>query len=561
MNETRNITPIAVSLVVSLVVLLLSLQKAVAVDFVFEERILPGNGSEGAAFGSAAALDDDLVAVGAPGENRGRGAVYLFQRGAQGWHSVARLVASDGAAEDFFGAAVALGNGILMVGAPNASDESVGAGKVYLFVEPEEGWRDMQETAILKAEDGAVAQAFGIALALDEGILVVGAPGRADSDFQGAVYLFEGSGDQWTQKAKLSASDGQKGDLFGYALDKMGDSVVVGAYGKGRGRGAAYLFRKPGPGWSDATEDRILLAPAGKSGERFGVSVALMEGGVAVGADLDSENGQGAGAIYLFSEPDWTGIKIIPDDGHPDQGFGYTLAAYGNTLVVGALLDDERGEKAGAIYVYRSGSDGWSLREKLFAEEAGAGDRFGGTVALAEKNLFAGAYGDTVDGRRDAGSGWIFVRNGVQGNIPPQAQDDSFTMTADTELKRPITVLLANDGDADGDQLQIIRLEGNSAKGGTVVLDGDHFIYTPPAGFTGADSFGYTVSDGKGGTATATVHVTLTDADDRSSTGEGSTEGGGGGGGSWGPWPLFLMGFWWALLRHRAPGSCLRPRG
>ncbi len=548
-------------LIFSLVILLPS--DGVAADFEFMDELRPGYSSNGAFFGHAVAVDGDWAVVGAPGESWSRGAAYLFERSASGWQLRARLVASDGAAEDFFGAAVALGNGVVMVGAPNAGDESAGTGKVYLFVEPERGWRDMQETAVLKAEDGAVAQAFGIALAFDEGILVVGAPGRADSDLQGAVYLFGGSGDRWTQKAKLSASDGEKGDLFGYALDKMGDSVVVGAYGKERGRGAAYLFRKPGSGWSDVTEDRILLAPAGKSGERFGVSVALVEGGVAVGADLESENGEGAGAIYLFSEPDRTGIKIIPDDGHPDQGFGFALAAFGNTLVVGALLDDERGERAGAVYVYRLGSDGWALQEKLFADEAEAGDRFGGAVALTEKTLFAGAYGDTVDERRDAGSGWIFVRNDVQNNTPPQAQDDSFTVIVDTKLEQPSAVLLANDGDVDGDRLQIMQLAGNSAKGGTVALDGDNFIYTPPAGFTGADSFGYTISDGRDGTATATVHVTLVDADDRDSTGEGSTDEGstegGSGGGGWGPWSLFLMGLWWGLTRRRFPGSRFRP--
>jgi len=110
----------------------------------------------------------------------------------------------------------------------------------------------------------------------------------------------------WSQSARLTASDGQNGDLFGYALDKEGDTVAVGAYGRERDRGALYLFHKPATGWADATEDGRLDASNGESGDRFGVAVALAGDWVAVGADLEQSNGKGAGAVYLYSGPDWS---------------------------------------------------------------------------------------------------------------------------------------------------------------------------------------------------------------------------------------------------------------
>ncbi len=95
-------------------------------------------------------------------------------------------------------------------------------------------------------------------------------------------------------------------------------------------------------------------------------------------------------------------------------------------------------------------------------------------------------------------------------NDSPVAIDDS----AATTDQNPVTTgnVLANDSDVDGDILIIIAYDSTSINGGSVVNNGDGtFTYTPPLGFSGVDSFTYTVSDGNGGTATATVTITVTD--------------------------------------------------
>ena len=94
-------------------------------------------------------------------------------------------------------------------------------------------------------------------------------------------------------------------------------------------------------------------------------------------------------------------------------------------------------------------------------------------------------------------------------NEAPQAGADSISTTEGN----PVTTgnVLANDTDPDGDSLSVSGVDGRSAQGGTVVDNGDGtFTYTPPAGFSGTDSFAYTVSDGKGGEAQGTVNVTVT---------------------------------------------------
>ncbi len=90
-------------------------------------------------------------------------------------------------------------------------------------------------------------------------------------------------------------------------------------------------------------------------------------------------------------------------------------------------------------------------------------------------------------------------------NDAPLAADD----TATTAQGAPVTiVVLANDSDVDGDALSPSLVSGATNGGVTLNADGT-FTYTPDAGFAGTDSFTYSVSDGKGGSATATVSITV----------------------------------------------------
>jgi outer membrane protein OmpA-like peptidoglycan-associated protein len=91
----------------------------------------------------------------------------------------------------------------------------------------------------------------------------------------------------------------------------------------------------------------------------------------------------------------------------------------------------------------------------------------------------------------------------------PVAVDDSATV-APNSTSNPIDVL-ANDSDADGDTLTITNV--STPAHGSVVATGSNVGYTPAANYLGEDTFTYTISDGRGGTASATVHVTIESPD------------------------------------------------
>ena len=207
--------------------------------------------------------------------------VYLFTKPAAGWATdteTAKLTASDGTAGDFFGYSVAVDGDTVVVGATLADGNSASSGKVYLFTKPGNGWATDTETAKLTASDGAAFDLFGYSVAVDGDTVVVGALGNS-----GTVYVFTKPGNGWatdTETAKLTASDGADDDKFGSSVAVDGDTVVVGAYGhddddNGDDSGSAYLFTKPGTGWTTDTETAKLTASDAAADDEFGFSVAV----------------------------------------------------------------------------------------------------------------------------------------------------------------------------------------------------------------------------------------------------------------------------------------------
>lgn len=155
-----------------------------------------------------------------------------------------------------------------------------------------------------------------------------------------------------------------------------------------------------------------------------------------------------------------------------------------------------------------------------------------GTVAagaLANVTLAVTVNGNTavsntaqvVADQRDPVPGDGLSSSSVAFNTPPTAVDDN----AVTNPAAALTVnVLANDSDPDGDTLSVSAFDVQSVHGGAIKSNGDGALtYTPPANYTGKDSFHYTVSDGRGGTATATVNVLVNTPPDAAADHVGTT--------------------------------------
>jgi len=98
-------------------------------------------------------------------------------------------------------------------------------------------------------------------------------------------------------------------------------------------------------------------------------------------------------------------------------------------------------------------------------------------------------------------------------NTVPVANDDAYSTNEDVSLNVPAPGVLENDNDADGDALTVI-VSTPPANGVLVINPGGSFSYTPNPNYHGTDSFGYTITDGNGGTDTATVSLAINAVND-----------------------------------------------
>ena len=320
----------------------------------------------GGAFGNSVAVDGDTVVVGDTGDSNDTGAAYVFTKPGAGWATAtetAKLTASDGAGGDEFGYAVAVEGDTVVVSAYGDDDGGPGSGSAYVFTKPATGWTSASTAAKLTASDGATNDRFGKSVAVDRDTVVAGAWRDDDNGSNsGSAYVFTKPATGWTSTstaAKLTASDGDADDEFGYSVAVDGDTVVVGAWvddDNGPYSGSVYVFEKPvSGGWVTATEGDKLTASDGVTGDWFGGSVSLDGDRLAVGASGDDDNGSRSGSVYVYKRQSgaWSRIdKLTASDGATDDEFGISVAVDGDTVVVGAHWDDDNGSKSGSAYIY-----------------------------------------------------------------------------------------------------------------------------------------------------------------------------------------------------------------
>jgi len=152
---------------------------------------------------------------------------------------------------------------------------------------------------------------------------------------------------------------------------------------------------------------------------------------------------------------------------------------------------------------FGGGWDGWIKLAGIATDSSPYGVIFNNGT-----NVFEGyAWGGSVVGWVDFNPAFGGVTFDGTLNTPPVAVDDSAFANEDTSQNINV---IANDTDADGDGLVIeVGSITNPPNGTAVRLDNVTALYTPDAGFSGIDTFDYTVSDGNGGTDVGTVTVTV----------------------------------------------------
>jgi hypothetical protein len=243
------------------------------------------------------------------GESRygnGAGSAYIFGRSGGSWDQEAKIAANDGEGGDLFGWSVAISGET-----PTALVGCVRRDAAYVFTRTDGTWK---QRAKLADDGGEERTGFGSSLAIDDDGTTALVGSFMDSDPNGekagSAYVYTGGESDWSERAKIVADDGDQNDNFAHsvALSSDGRLALAGADPDedphGEGAGAAYVFTRDGDDWTQRTK---LAADDGDERDRFGIVTALANrGGTAlIGAPGDEGlNGDdelsGAGSAYMF---------------------------------------------------------------------------------------------------------------------------------------------------------------------------------------------------------------------------------------------------------------------
>ncbi len=218
--------------------------------------------------------------------SRDSGSAYVFTRSAGIWTEQMKLVTDDGVSFDSFGRSIALEGDTALIEAPLGDDNGVDSGSAYVFTRSAGVWT---QQAKLSASD---AQQFGFSVSLDGDTALIGSfLDDEKGQNSGSAYVFTRIAGMWTEQTKLLASDGAANNLFGYSVDLDLDTALIAAWGDddyGESSGSAYVFTRTDSTW---TEQATLVASDGAAGDQFGVSVSLDGDTALIGARMDDDKG------------------------------------------------------------------------------------------------------------------------------------------------------------------------------------------------------------------------------------------------------------------------------
>lgn len=304
-----------------------------------------------------------LAAIGAElddGAGADSGSAAVFRREIGGtWTEEAVLRPADASASDKFGSWVALDESRLIVGAPGDDDAGLESGSAYVFARSVAGaWALEQKLTWPVASPNST---LGDGVAIDGMWSVAGAPGDDTLAFNaGAVVVWRGvsngmGGVTWSHHSTLRAPTPTTSEQFGFRVALDGDLLLVGApLGGPIGAGVAYVYRRVVGGMGGETwEYEATLGPGageGAGGDRFGFSVDLDRGLAVVGAVQDDEPGDKTGSAYVFLRTMLGGVatwpaqrKLVLPAPMPSDDFGWSCGVARGVIAIGASAQDQYG--------------------------------------------------------------------------------------------------------------------------------------------------------------------------------------------------------------------------
>ena len=323
-------------------------------------------------FGRVITVNEDILFAGAPLEDDGAGAAYVFQRDdAGGWNQITRLRPAEKIDGARFGSGVTISGDMAVISAPGAND---GAGAAYVFSRSADGgWA---EGATLLAPTPGEGRGFGRTMALGGNMLLIGSTG--ENGTPSSVYAFrrDSSEGEWRAAGALVAESLPERSGYGATLGVSGGLAFVGAAGLNNRTGMVFVFENEDDEWSVQTRLGPMVADVNT---QFGSSITFDGSDVLIGAPGAAN---GVGALYRFHRDQggkWIGASLLTSDSFDDRASFAGAASIGNDLAVIGAPGVDSG--SGGATVFRRNRQGdWAEQGVLINEMRGFPAIAGGEI-------------------------------------------------------------------------------------------------------------------------------------------------------------------------------------
>lgn len=420
-------------------------------DWVQEQVLFrPGGGSISEHFGSSVSVLGDSLLIGAeffavPLEGGGvvwnSGGVFAYSRTENGWKFDERIDAPTTTMSGRFGASIVQNEGTAYITAIRSTENPSGQGAVFVLENGDDGWSHIQS---FYANQAGNPIRFGESLAVDGETMVVGAPGVDETTLShGAAFVFKRTGGVWNETLKLVDPSPTNGSHFGESVSVAGDSMLIGAPGKGL-YGSVFVYQTPENEW--ALMQEINGTAISTQGE-LGAAVAASEDILVLGAPEFEYSGphwrfSGAVAVMKRDGPNWAVAYRLEERGPSNDQFGTSIAISGNTLAVGAPFDDVLVGNSGSVHLFVRSGVSWAYEETISASTPSEDQLFGHSIDLDGDILVVGAPGKYASVK---GAAYVFKR---EGGIWSEVQKFESTFSGTTQRFGSAVAL-------DGDRLVI----------------------------------------------------------------------------------------------------------
>lgn len=342
---------------------------------------------------------------------------------AQDWVQAQKVIAEDLNGLANFGNAVHISENWAIVGAWRDNTIEPEAGAAYVYQRNNDQWDFYQKLTPSNIEEN---DRFGYSVYIDENTILVGAIGSGVND-EGSVFYFVNNGSNWVQQQIIQASDAQEGDFFGVSVEAEGDVLICGSMfsdnaGEESQSGAAYIFRLQSENW---IEEQIIVPSDNDVADNFGSDVSISGNKVAISAPNDRFDDiflEGSVYIYVFDETSWNleqKLTLDVADGQISDSFGRSLSLDQNRLMVGSQTNLGGGFSSGAVGVFEFLGTSWVQTALFTGSDIQAFFKFGYSLQLDGNRAVIGLW-DTSIPTNETLSGRAYVYELINGTWTEQ---------------------------------------------------------------------------------------------------------------------------------------------